>query len=81
MINGPDTCEFNKMDTLIVALGLEVAIREGMLIEEEVEEEEGLVLATPPHSLDMDLENNPNHESEYIFLTQIFERSKGARAS
>ena len=32
MINGPDTCEFNKMDTLIVALGLEVAIRENMLM-------------------------------------------------
>mgnify|MGYP003562744824 CR=1 FL=1 len=27
------------MDTLIIALALEVAIREGMLIEEEVEED------------------------------------------
>jgi hypothetical protein len=40
MINGPDHCELNKMDTLIIALGLEVAIREGMMIEEEVEDED-----------------------------------------
>jgi len=37
MINGPDHCELNKMDTLIIALGLETAIREDMMIEEEVE--------------------------------------------
>lgn len=41
MINGPEHCELNKMDTLIITLGLEVAIREGMLIEEEVEMEDG----------------------------------------
>lgn len=41
MINGPENCELNKMDTLIITLGLEVAIREGMLIEEEVEMEDG----------------------------------------
>lgn len=40
MINGPDHCELNKMDTLIIALALQVAIREGMLIEEEVEEDD-----------------------------------------
>jgi hypothetical protein len=34
MINGPDNCELNKMDTLVIALALEVAIREGMMIEE-----------------------------------------------
>jgi hypothetical protein len=28
------------MDTLIIALGLEVAIREGMMIEEEIEDDE-----------------------------------------
>ena len=38
MINGPTRAELNKMDTLIIALALEVAIREGMMIEEEVEE-------------------------------------------
>lgn len=43
MINGPDHCELNKMDTLIIALALEVAIREGLQIEEEVEDgEEGM---------------------------------------
>lgn len=30
MINGPDHSELNKMDTLIIALALEVAIREGV---------------------------------------------------
>lgn len=41
MINGPDHCDqLNKMDTLIIALGLEVAIREGMMIEEEIEDDE-----------------------------------------
>ena len=40
MINGLNNNDFNKMDTLIVALALEVAIREGMLIEEEVEDEQ-----------------------------------------
>jgi hypothetical protein len=38
MINGPDHCELNKLDTLVIALALELSIREGMLIEEEVEE-------------------------------------------
>lgn len=40
MINGPQHCELNKMDTLIITLGLEVAIRENMMIEEEVEDDE-----------------------------------------
>lgn len=39
MINGPGKHGFNKMDTLVVALGLEVAIREGMMIEDDIYEE------------------------------------------
>ncbi len=40
MINGPEHCELNKMDTLIITLGLEVAIRENMMIEEEIQDED-----------------------------------------
>lgn len=40
MINGPDHCQLNKMDTLIIALGLQVAIRQGMMIEEEIDDDE-----------------------------------------
>ena len=39
MINGPDNCQLNKMDTLVIALALEVAIRQEMMIEEQVDED------------------------------------------
>lgn len=39
MINGPEHNDLNKMDTLLIALVLEVAIREELLIEEPIEDE------------------------------------------
>lgn len=55
MINGPEHCELNKMDTLIITLGLEVAIRENMMIEEEIEDDqdEEEAQATPQRKNDV----------------------------